>query len=431
MTACGFDAAVVHAGRTHDYFQDDQGPRFEPNPNLTQWVARDFIGQEDCLALANGEPAKLFCYRPVDYWHAEAPVPEGLATDLEVVTYASLNAMHTALTQHIGQSANCCHISPEPANDGANWATGSTNPDALINRLHYQRAFKSDFEIAAMREASRLGVLGHQAAAAEFANGGSEFSIHMAFLAASGQTDLDVPYGNIVAVNQNASVLHYQHKDRHVGEPLLSLLIDAGARSHGYASDITRTYIHPDTAKLGSHTMAGATFAELIKRMDSLQQTLVSQVRSNLDYLALHTTFHRHLAQLLEESQLISLSADEIFSKGITEVFCPHGLGHLLGLQVHDVGGQQINADGEQKAPPENYPSLRMTRPIEERMVFTIEPGLYFIDSLLAKLKAHGDCVNWDLINALRPFGGIRIEDNVLVTESGCENLTRAAFATL
>ena len=98
---------------------------------------------------------------------------------------------------------------------------------------------------------------------------------------------------------------------------------------------------------------------------------------------------------------------------------------------MHDVGGQQINADGEQKAPPENYPSLRMTRPIEERMVFTIEPGLYFIDSLLAKLKAHGDCVNWDLINALRPFGGIRIEDNVLVTESGCENLTRAAFATL
>ena len=100
-------------------------------------------------------------------------------------------------------------------------------------------------------------------------------------------------------------------------------------------------------------------------------------------------------------------------------------------MQTHDVGGLQISPEGGHRAPPEQYPALRLTRTIEEGQVFTIEPGLYFIPQLLEALK-DGDLsqlVRWESVDALRGYGGIRIEDNVLVTDNGTMNLTRDAFA--
>jgi Xaa-Pro dipeptidase len=108
-------------------------------------------------------------------------------------------------------------------------------------------------------------------------------------------------------------------------------------------------------------------------------------------------------------------------------------LGHLLGLQVHDVGGFKSRADGEPIPRPVGHPALRLTRALETGMVVTVEPGLYFIDSLLDRLRAGTQArhVNWALVDALRPYGGIRIEDNVAVGEASGENLTRTAFAGL
>jgi Xaa-Pro dipeptidase len=138
---------------------------------------------------------------------------------------------------------------------------------------------------------------------------------------------------------------------------------------------------------------------------------------------------HRQLADLLVEHNLLTCSAEEAFDQGLTEPFCPHGLGHLLGIQVHDVGGHQINLEGEQAPPPASYSTLRLTRPLDINMVLTIEPGLYFIPSLLEPLKQAKAAVNWQKIAALVPFGGIRIEDNVCVTQASSRNLTRDAFA--
>ena len=129
--------------------------------------------------------------------------------------------------------------------------------------------------------------------------------------------------------------------------------------------------------------------------------------------------------------QIINCSAEQAFEQRLTEAFCPHGLGHLLGLQVHDVGGQQITEDGELYPPPENYPALRFTRPITENMVLTVEPGLYFIAALLEPYRSTSDLLNWDLLDALLPYGGIRIEDNVRVLSTGTENLTRDAFSQI
>ena len=108
-------------------------------------------------------------------------------------------------------------------------------------------------------------------------------------------------------------------------------------------------------------------------------------------------------------------------------VFFPHGLGHFLGLQVHDVGGRQSAPAGGITPPPAEYPSLRTTRTLEPGHVVTIEPGVYFIDLLLEPLRGTpaGADIDWTLVERLRPLGGVRIEDDVLVTDDGHRNLTR------
>jgi len=154
-------------------------------------------------------------------------------------------------------------------------------------------------------------------------------------------------------------------------------------------------------------------------------------VKPGIDYPDLHMLAHRRVADILARFDFVSLEADEIVAKHISSVFFPHGVGHYLGLQVHDVAGFMADPSGKSIPKPEGHPYLRLTRHVEPRMVFTIEPGLYFIEPLLADLKKSDNAkhVNWEKVDAFRKFGGIRIEDDVVVTEGGHDNLTRAAFA--
>ena len=117
---------------------------------------------------------------------------------------------------------------------------------------------------------------------------------------------------------------------------------------------------------------------------------------------------------------------------GVSAAFFPHGLGHPIGLQVHDVAGF-TDEDGTLIPRPEGHPYLRMTRTLAPGMVVTIEPGIYFIPTLLAKLKAgpHAKAVDWSNVEHLLPFGGVRIEDEVHCTDGEPENLSRDAFAAL
>jgi Xaa-Pro dipeptidase len=290
------------------------------------------------------------------------------------------------------------------------------NPEGVLSYLHYHRAYKTEYEQACLREANKIAIAGHRAAEACFRAGGSEFDIQLAYLAAVQQGENEVPYGNIIALNQNAAILHYTVLGRQKPAVPHSFLIDAGASFHGYAADITRTYSHQQNE-----------FADLIQAMDQVQLQLVDSLKPGIHYTEIHLKSHQLIANVLADFDFVQLGAEAIVETEISRTFYPHGIGHHLGLQVHDVGGFMADERGTHVAAPANHPFLRCTRLIEPNMVFTIEPGLYFIDSLLADLKQtdHAKYINWHKVDAFRQFGGIRIEDNVIVHRERNENLTR------
>jgi Xaa-Pro dipeptidase len=267
-----------------------------------------------------------------------------------------------------------------------------------------------------MREATAIAAPGHRAAEAAFRDGASEYDILAAFLGGCRQTELELPYGAIVALNEHGATLHYQHCDRAAPRPrdVHSLLIDAGCSHNGYACDITRTWSYRDDA-----------FAGMVADMDRLQQELCESVRPGVAFPDLHRRTHHGIAELLARWELVRMSPADMVGGGVTFAFFPHGLGHLLGIQVHDVGGHMADDRGTPLQPPVDFPKIRFLRTLEPGQVVTIEPGVYFIDSLLEGLRARNVPVNWNRIDELRKFGGIRIEDDVLVTADGCENLTR------
>jgi Xaa-Pro dipeptidase len=417
MANCNFDTLAIHAGSPHLLFLDDHSYPFKPNPHFKLWVPLE--DAVDCWLLYRpGEKLRLIFLQPADYWHKPPSLPQGFWTrhfQIEVIREPAEARRHLT---HLGR----CAFIGEWQQQFADWGFAESNPDALLQRLHYPRAIKTDYEIECMRHASHAAARGHVAAEAAFRDGKSEYEIHMAYVRATGHTERELPYASIVALNKNASVLHYQHQEREAPAPHYSLLIDAGAQFHTYAADVTRTYAAAD-----------GDFAALIAGMESLQLQLCAQVRDGVEYAKIHLDAHMRIAGLLHESGIITLSAADAVTSGLSAVFFPHGVGHLLGLQVHDVSGFSIDPTGTQKARPPGHPYLRLTRTLEPGFVVTIEPGLYFIDMLLeeARKGAHGRHINWHRVEEFRPYGGIRVEDNVVCTADGPENLTRNAFAAL
>lgn len=211
-------------------------------------------------------------------------------------------------------------------------------------------------------------VRARRAAEHAFRNGASELGIHQAYLAAAGAIDAELPYASIVGLNEHGAVLHYTHFDRAAPDYSRSFLIDAGASAAGYASDITRTY-----AGKGEDE-----FQALINSVEAAQLSFVAKARAGQSYPELHIRAHHVLAGVLREHGLIRMSAESAVESGVTAAFFPHGLGHPIGLQVHDVAGFQQSEHGGNIPCPDGHPYLRMTRVLEPGMVVTIEPGLYF-----------------------------------------------------
>ncbi len=407
---------IVFSGTPRMAFLDDHGYPFRANPHFLSWLPLTDLPMS-YVVYTPGETPRLIYYQPRDYWHSVPGAPDGYWTsEFDVRVVHSLDEVDALLP---AEREKCVFIGE--LHDGAHaFGVERVNPSTTINILHYARGSKTAYELACLRLASARAAAGHRAAETAFRDGRSEFEIHQAYCNAVRHSDNELPYGNIIALNEHGAVLHYTDLDREPPAASRSFLIDAGAQVHGYASDITRTYAGD-----------GGEFSDLIDRMDTLQRGIVGRVRAGADFRALHVETHLAIAELLAEVGLATGQPQALLDSGVTAAFFPHGLGHLLGIQVHDVGGHMQDESGTRIDPPSGHPFLRLTRTLEVDMVLTIEPGLYVIDMLLENLRGTPaeSHVNWKAVDWLRPFGGIRIEDDVRVLEAGCENLTRDAFA--
>ncbi|MBS0394323.1 MAG: Xaa-Pro dipeptidase [Proteobacteria bacterium] len=415
LAAAGADAVVIGAGFQRYRFLDDQPDPFVANPHFRAWAPILNAPGSFVVYVPGRRPLLLF-HQPEDYWHKPPASPHGgwvEAFDLRVIRNPAEARAHVpAGAAYVGEPFSGCE----------EWRFGAVNPPALVDRLHWARGTKTPYELACLRQAARLGARAHRAAAGAFLAGASEYEIHLAYLEATGHCEAELPYPNIIALNEGAAVLHYTDLSRDQPAVRRSLLIDAGAQCRSYACDITRT-----------HVAAGSPFADLVAGLDAAEQRLCAMVRPGRPYPEIHFEAHRLVAALLVEHGLVTCSADAAVETGVTRVFFPHGVGHLLGLQVHDVGGHQAAEDGGRAPPPADHPFLRLTRRLEPGMVVTIEPGIYFIDLLLDQARAdgRGRHIDWDTVADLAPYGGVRIEDDVVALPDGPDNLTRAAFAGL
>ena len=415
----GFDAAALPAGVAEVRFQDDIGPPFVPNPHFARWFPSDRC-EGSVLLLRPGKAPKLYFLAPEDYWYLPPTLPDWADAAFVVEPHAKSGELQDAVARDLAALGRVAVLGP-PHGFARDLPLLHVNPQALTSAVLFSRARKTPFEIACMSEATGVGVRGHLAARDAFYNGGSEYDIHLAYLAASGQEESKLPYPNIIALNEHAGVLHYQLYDRQRPAATRSFLIDAGGKAAGYHSDITRTY----------SATPGDEFDALIDALDGKQQELCRAARAGANYRDLQARLHLAVADLLARFGFVRCAAESAFERKITDAFIPHGLGHLLGLQTHDVGGRLADESGEEMPPPDRFPTLRYTRTIEPGHVITMEPGLYFIPPLLdtlADTEAAQD-VNWQRVDAFRPCGGVRVEDNLLITDDGAENLTRQAFA--
>jgi Xaa-Pro dipeptidase len=415
LEATGNTALLVHSGSLLGVFEDDRTYPFEVHAPFKVWVPLSDV--PDCfLYFEPGRQPLLIFHKPTDYWYKPADLPQDYWTGgFEIRPTTERSAARSLLPADLSRTAYIGDRFPELSG----WGVGAINPPQLMRRLDYPRATKLPYELECLREASRLGARGHVAALEAFKNGASEFEIELAFLRACGLREQELPYNPIIALNEGASTLHYQMLEKSPPATRRSMLIDAGAEFAGYASDITRTY-----------SVSDPDFAALITRMDRMQQTLCAELRAGVDWRNVHLRAHQLTGALLRDADITTCSAEEAVATGTTSVFLPHGVGHLLGLEVHDAGGFSSAPDGPDIPRPKGHPYLRLTRELREGFVVTMEPGIYFIDSLLAgaRADARASRINWSRVAALKPFGGIRIEDDVAITADGCENLTRNAF---
>jgi len=417
LDRAGAGHAVIFSGSPRGVFLDDYNYPFKANPHFVSWLP--LTNTPFCyLIYTPGDTPVLVYYQEKDYWHVPPASPDGFWPD-----QFDIRIVHSLedVAKHLPEARDKCILIGELNEESQAFGIDRVNPGTALNMLHYERSIKTGYELECMRAASRRGVKGHLAAEKAFRSGKSEFDIHLNYCRAVGHPENDLPYGNIIALNENGAVLHYQHQSHEKPDEIRSFLIDAGGRVNGYASDITRTYAKED-----------GEFADLVERFDQLQLELVAEVKAGLDFANLHMQCHTKIAELLAETGIASGSAEALIESGVTSAFYPHGLGHLLGIQVHDLGGHMGDDTGTIIDPPSGHPFLRLTRILETDQVLTIEPGMYVIDMLLENLagtSAH-DMINQSKLDWLRPYGGIRIEDNVRVLADGCENLTRDAFGT-
>jgi len=230
----------------------------------------------------------------------------------------------------------------------------------------------------------------------------------------------NVSYTCICASGKNGSILHYGHAAAPNNRILRDgdlCLFDMGVEYHCYSSDITCSF--PANGKFNKEQR------DIYEAVHAGQNAVFSVMKPGVKWSDMHLTAERAILTVLRERGYLHGDIEEMIEKRICAYLMPHGLGHMLGIDTHDVGGYP---DGVERIPLPGLKSLRTARVLEAGMFLTVEPGVYIIDHLLKPVfdSPVGHYFNREKFEHLMSinFGGVRLEDDVLVTEGGIENFT-------
>ena len=288
----------------------------------------------------------------------------------------------------------------------------------LIKAVVKMRSAKEPQEIEELERAAEIGYMMHTTAMKLTRPGVTEKFV-------GGQVD---GVANSYGAKVSFATIYSQHGEIMHGNPSMSVLeagrlalCDAGAETiNNYCSDNTRTM--PVSGKFTQRQL------EIYSIVEACHDYVLEVAKPGVKYFDVHMAVCRLMTDRLKELGLMMGDTEEAVAAGAHAMFLPHGLGHMMGLDVHDMENlDQINVGFDEETRPnlEQFGTncLRMGRRLEKGFVVTDEPGIYFIPALIDDWKAKGHCkefINFDLLETYKDFGGIRIEDDILVTEDGC-----------
>lgn len=347
-------------------------------PHEEQWTGPR-LGQEDACATLGVDEAwalSLFETRLVDYLVGQQAIyySVGRYPFYEATVFRAWQAVKSRVRQGVISPASCCDLAP------------------ILGEM---RVIKSPDEIQCMREAARISVDAHRHVMQVSRGLTMEYELEAEFLYRLVRAGCrDTAYDSIVASGHHACTLHYTDNNSPL-DPEALVLIDAGGEFEHYAADITRTF--PVNGRFNKHQRL---IYELVLRA---QQAGIACVKPGCPWDLIQKTMVRILTEGLVELGLLIGDVDHLIKTEAYKPFYMHSSGHWLGLDVHDVGSYRV--DGK-------------WRSLMPGMVLTVEPGLY-----IPKHMEHVDPV-WHGI-------GVRIEDDILVTPTGCDNLTQALPVTV
>ena len=292
--------------------------------------------------------------------------------------------------------------------------------EELVKSVVAQRLVKEQCEIEELDKAAEIGYLMHTEARRGCKPGVLEQEIVGRMEAVTYSKGWGPSFTTILS--QNGETLH-NHSHHQIITPGRLLVVDAGAESNThYASDFTRTY--PCSGKFTTKQR------EIYDIVESANEHAYSLTKPGTTYWDVHYATARHLLEGLKELDLVRGDVDEMLPLGISGLFMPHGLGHNMGMDVHDMEDLGENyvgyAEDQKRHPLLGLGNLRMARRLEPGHVVTDEPGIYFIPALIEQWKREGTdrgFVNYEKLAGYYDFGGIRLEDDILVTPDGARRL--------
>jgi Xaa-Pro aminopeptidase len=293
----------------------------------------------------------------------------------------------------------------------------------LIKAVVAQRSHKTDEEIIQMTEAVNITRQMHLTAMHATSEGKMEYEVVGKILETMHANNAELSYPVIFSVNGQTLHNHYHGNKMQSGQLAIN---DSGCETEmGYAGDITRTI-----PVSGKFTQKQKDIYDTVLKMEV---SSIESLRPGLKYKDVHLAANKLMFENFQSLGLVNGNVDDMLHEGVGGLFMPHGLGHMIGLDVHDMEGLGENyvgyREGLERSTQLGLKSLRMAKELEPGHVITVEPGCYFIPELIHKYKSEGkfkEFVNYSKLEEYLDFGGVRIEDNVLITETGHQILGEA-----